>query len=56
MGSREEVKNSPGRQSVVPYTSSAAVQWISSLSAVRTITWEVRASNTQEWGRFSGWL
>ena len=36
MGSREEVKNSPGRRSVVPYTSSAAMQWISSFSAVRT--------------------
>ena len=35
IGSYVDVKNSPGRQRDVPYTSSAVVQWRSSLSAVR---------------------
>ena len=58
MGSREEVKNSPGRRNIVPYTSSAAVQWIFSLSAVHTpsstMGSQVRSSNPQELGQFQG--
>ena len=43
-------KNSPGSRNVVPYTSSAAVQWISSLSAVCT-PWEV---TLRSWVGFQG--
>ena len=35
MSEEDALKNRPGRWSVVPYTSSAAVQWMSSWTAVR---------------------
>jgi len=44
----DAAKNSPGRRNVVPYTSSAVVQFRSDLTAVR-IPYKTKGSDWVQW-------